>query len=448
MLFETFLDLLSHYKALTPDRPALVYEANGEPAVLSYAELHNAVAAAMPRFAGSRSVGFLIGESTKDTIIDLFAAVSAGARAVLLDENVPEEVLGRLIRLTEADTLVGDPELTGALKDFCPAPKADGKGEMLFFTSGTTNRSKAVVLTEQSLLRSAYNGGSLLPLSADDRLLLMLPLNHVFGFVCGLLWGLNSGAAVAIGRGPRHYADDCRFFAPTAVSLVPLLLGFCLKYRVFNPELKLVLVGAGDCPPEYLEGAKAAGIRVSFGYGLTETSSGVALSLGEDPYAFTICPDFRVQIAPDGEILVESPETVMKGYFKRPEDTRAALVDGVLHTGDLGSIDERGFLHVTGRKKEMIVLTDGTKVFLPEYEAALIRALGEPDLCVELKGNALTLVISEKAGTEEEILQKIRRVTEQYPRGQQIRRIIRVSGALPRTATGKLKRYEIEQMGE
>ena len=129
MLFETFLDLLSHYKALAPDRPALVYEANGEPAVFSYAELHDAVAAAMPRFAGSRSVGFLIGESTKDTIIDLFAAVSAGARAVLLDENVPEEVLGRLIRLTEADTLVGDRGIEGLLS--CAEGGRKGRNALL-----------------------------------------------------------------------------------------------------------------------------------------------------------------------------------------------------------------------------------------------------------------------------------------------------------------------------
>jgi acyl-coenzyme A synthetase/AMP-(fatty) acid ligase len=115
----------------------------------------------------------------------------------------------------------------------------------------------------------------------------------------------------------------------------------------------------------------------------------------------------------------------------------------VLYTGDLGRIDENGLLHVTGRKKEMIVLPDGTKIFLPEYEAALIRATGEPDLALIYEDGRLCLVISEKAGNEKEVLEKIRRVTEQYPRGQQIRKIVTVSKPLPRTATGKLKRYEI-----
>ena len=450
MRFESFREMIDHYNEVSPDHPALLFEDHGEKAMLTFRDLSARLSERTADFSGCRSVAFLIGESTKETVIDLFAAVTAGARVVLLDETVPEEVLVRLLRLSEADRLVGEedlgesllPELGNKFKNRLDPVE---KGEMLFFTSGTTNRSKAVVLTEKSLLRSAWNGSSLLPLSPEDTLLLMLPLNHVFGFVCGLLWGMANGAAVAIGRGPRHYADDCAFFKPTALSLVPLLLGFCLKYRVFNPELKLLLIGAGDCPKELIAAVKATGRRLSFGYGLTETSSGVALSLGDDPYAMSICPDFDVRIAEDGEILISSPETVMKGYFKRPEDTEKTLRDGVLYTGDLGRIDENGLLYVTGRKKEMIVLPDGTKIFLPEYEAALIRATGEADLALIYKNDLLYLVISEKAGTEKEITEKIRPVTEQYPRGQQIRRIVTVSAPLPRTATGKLKRYEIAE---
>lgn len=446
MLFQTFSEMLSHYAEITPEKPALFYETEGQKSALSFRRLSDAVTEVTAKYTLTRSVAFLIGESTAETVIHLMAASNAGARVVLLDENLPEDVLGRLIRLTGADTLYGDPELTEVLDKYRVKPRVDGKGEFLFFTSGTTNRSKAVVLTERSLLRSAYNGSALLPLSPDDTLLSILPLNHVFGFVCGLLWGLSNGAAVAVGRGARHYADDFAFFQPTAVSLVPLLAGFLLKYRAFNPELNLILIGAGDCPKAVIDGVKATGKRLSFGYGLTETSSGVALSIGDDPYAMTVCPDFDVQIAEDGEILIHAPETMMQGYYMCPEDTRNALRDGVLYTGDLGRMDENGCLHVTGRKKEMIVLPDGTKIFLPEYEAALISATGEPDLALLMRDKTLTLVIASRAGGTDEILKKIRPVTEQYPRGQQIRSVVRVDRALPRTATGKLKRYEIEQM--
>ena len=108
------------------------------------------------------------------------------------------------------------------------------------------------MLTEQSLCSSAYNGGALLPLSPSDTLMCMLPLSHVFGFVCGLLWGLSCGACVALGRGARHYIDDLAYFGPTARSAVPLLLGFLVQHGLLNRELKLILVGAGDCPAALL----------------------------------------------------------------------------------------------------------------------------------------------------------------------------------------------------
>ena len=122
------------------------------------------------------------------------------------------------------------------------------------------------------------------------------------------------------------------------------------------------------------------GLRVSFGYGLTETSSGVAISVKGDPYAMEVCPDDTITIAEDGEILIEAPTCIMQGYYKRPDATREVLRGGVFHTGDLGMFDENGLLHITGRKKDMLVLPDGTKIFLPEYEAAIMQALGHTEI--------------------------------------------------------------------
>ena len=300
------------------------------------------------------------------------------------------------------------------------------------------------MLTEQSLCSSAWNGSAKLPLTPEDRLLCLLPLGHVFGFVCGLLWGLSCGAAVALGRGPRHYADDCAFFRPTAVSVVPLLLGFLLQQRLLNTELRLILVGAGDCPKRLLDAAGAMGVRVCFGYGLTETSSGVAISVSGDPFAMEVCPDDTITLAEDGEILIEAPTCMMQGYYKRPEDTAAVLSGGVLHSGDLGLFDEDGKLHITGRKKEMLVLPDGTKLFLPEYEAAIAQALGHTELAVVLLDGKPALVYSGE-GEEKHLQQRLRALMAERPRGQQLSRILITDHPLPRTATGKIKRWEIQQ---
>ncbi len=441
MRFGRFGDLLDHWARETPDGLALRY---GEKQ-LSYAQLREAVhkRAEALRRSGKTCLGIL-SDGSMDCVVELFAANLAGMQIVMLDENVPEELLQRLIVYTDADMLWGDPELAEELSPALTGGVEGGSGRILFFTSGTTEQAKAVVLTDHSLCQSAWNGSAKLPLSRSDTLLCLLPLGHVFGFVCGLLWGLSCGACVALGRGARHYADDCDFYRPTAVSVVPMLLGFLLKTGAVNQELSLILVGAGDCPPALLAAAAARGIRVSFGYGLTETSSGVAISVSGDPFAMEICPDDTVTLAEDGEILILAPTCMMQGYYKMPEATEAVLKDGIFHSGDLGRFDAEGKLHVTGRKKEMLVLSDGTKIFLPEYEGRIMAALQHTELAVIARDGRPVLVFSGEAG-QEELARQLKPLMAQLPRGQQLAGIHITSEPLPRTATGKIKRWELQQ---
>ncbi len=441
MRFEGFEHLLSHYAKLTPDAPALRYENRA----LSYSSLYDAVIrrSSELRDTGKTCIGIL-SDGSIDCVVEIFSANLAGMQIVMLDASLDIAMLMQLIRYTDIDMLWGDEDLTEELLPALTGGVKDGEGRMLFFTSGTTARSKAVVLTDHSLCQSAWNGSAKLPLSPEDTLLCLLPLGHVFGFVCGLLWGLSCGSSVALGRGARHYLDDCDHYRPTAVSVVPMLMGFLLKQRCINPELRLILVGAGDCPAALLKSAAAAGLRVSFGYGLTETSSGVAISVSGDPFAMEICPDDTITIADDGEILIQAPTCMMQGYYKMPDDTAAVLKDGVFHTGDLGMFDDEGKLHITGRKKDMLVLPDGNKIFLPEYEAPLMQALGSTELAVILREGRPALVFSGEADPGN-ISEKLRDLMRTLPRGQQIAEIIVTADPLPRTATGKIKRWELQQ---
>jgi long-subunit acyl-CoA synthetase (AMP-forming) len=267
-----------------------------------------------------------------------------------------------------------------------------------------------------------------------------------------------------------------------------MLLGFLLQHDLMNPDLQLVLVGAGDCPKALLAAAAARGISVSFGYGLTETSSGVAISVppayrvnpvshteadcnsdaamaqgasecGQsfDPYALEICPENTVTLAADGEILVTGESCMMKGYYKEPEDTAAVLRNGVLYTGDLGRWDDNGRLHIIGRKKEILVLHDGTKLFLPEYEARIAVVLPGRDFAVlERDGRPVLLLVDPEAASAEPgspaadkaralVLGAIRPIMASLPRGQQISAVLFTGKTLPRTATGKIKRWELSR---
>ena len=449
--YKNFEDLINRMTASAPDKVALLYSPKGEEVqAVTWAELAERVHVRADELAHrNRACEAILADGSCGCVVEVFAAVQAGLQVALVDPLMPNGVMEPLLRSVDADCAWSSNPARQEEIEKTLAPKskpAYGAHGVLFFTSGTTSFSKAVVLTDESLMSSAFNGSSLLPLSPDDTLLCLLPLSHVFGFVCGLLWGLSCGATVALGRGPRYYASDFATFKPTTVSTVPKLLEFLVARGALNDELSLVLVGAADCADSLLDAVRSRGIRVSLGYGLTETSSGVALSIGDDFHAMTICPEDKVAIADDGEILVNAPTCIMQGYYRDEEKTAEAIREGILYTGDLGFFDENGLLHVKGRKKDVLMLPNGTKVFLPEYEAAVIDALKEHDVAVMLRGSTLTLVCGKLASKQAgEIMKAIEPAMATYPPGSRIGHIVHIGHALPRTAAGDIERWKLQK---
>ena len=158
----------------------------------------------------------------------------------------------------------------------------------------------------------------------------------------------------------------------------------------------------------------------------------------------TVCPDDQIRIAEDGEILLYAPTCVMKGYYKNSGATAEVLKDGWLHTGDLGLLDGRGKLHITGRKKDMLVFSDGTKLFLPEAEAQLSALLPGVDLALAQEKEKVVLhVYAQNGATEADIMNTIKPWQQAHDRRQQIARAALHESPLPRTATGKVKRWKL-----
>ena len=442
MRFLSFDDLLRCYALQTPDAPALRFAQDDRVETISYQTLfENVDRRARALQAGGRTCLGVFCDGSADCITEIFAAAKAGLQVVLLNEDAEEAQITQ----TDVDLLWGSAEKKQAFSSALTAGVKNGKGKLLFFTSGTTAKNRAVELTEKSLCASADNGSLLLPLQRQDVLLCTLSLDHVFGFVCGLLWGLSCGACVALGRGEKDGLDDCAFFRPTALSAVPLVVESLLQANRLNRELRLVLIGAGDCAQQIPTALQMKRIRVALGYGLTETSSGVALSLGDDPYAMTVCPDDKSVIADDGEILIDAPTCKMNGYYKDPETTAGVLKNGLIHTGDLGRLDTQGLLHIEGRKKEILVLPDGSKVFLPDYEFSLSAALSGMDFAVVEHRGVPILVLCGDESDRSAVTARLQPLMRHLPAGRQIREIRFVSDPLPRTSTGKIKRWELHR---
>ena len=439
MKYESFRAMLSQ---MPEERPALVFDGGS----MTCGALRERVLALAEQFRGEPwSALGVLSPASPEWIVTVFAAVVAGKRVVLLDPLLPEDAAQRLLTATAADRLFcADGELAAALTLVPPAPCGTaGEGELLFFTSGTTQSSRAAVLTSRSLCASAWNGQQMLACGEGDTVLAVLPLNHVFGFVCTLLWPLCYGAAVALGRGLRRLAEDPDFFRPTILTAVPTLLEFLLAHGALNPELRCVLVGASPCSRAALEAAAARGLEVRFGYGLTETSSGVAISIrGGDPYAMALCPDSVIALADDGEVLVRTP-CMMEGYWNDPAATAAVLRDGTLYTGDLGRFDMDGRLRITGRKKDILVLPSGGKVFCPEWEEELAGLLGPRDLAVASREGKLVLVLRGEAAERAGLWEKLSGFNLTRPFDQRLTALELRDGPLPRTATGKIRRWAL-----
>ncbi len=436
--YKSFHELLNDQDS---NAIALIYDDNGNKISLSYAELISLVN--NYPIPSQTSIGVLC-ENNVDTIVAIFALTRAKKQIVLLNPKDDISLLKKQIKAGDISFLLGNDELVSLLSDALVEDKnIDNNGNILFFTSGTTLSNKAVILTEESLCASAFNGNSLLPLKKDDVLLSILPLSHVFGFVCSLLWPLSNGASVSLTRGYRHLFLDGSYFKATVISMVPQIASFMTANNLINKELRLVLIGASSCSKDVVSKFQKNNVKVSCGYGLTETSSGVALSLGTDPDKLSICPLSEIKIAEDGEILISlNSKTMMKGYYRDEIATKEVMHDDYLHTGDLGKIDENGFLHLLGRKKDIILLDDGTKIFCPEYEEELTKLFNDSELAIALDGKKLVLYIYLN-GKDVDVHKIVNQFNLNKPINQRIAKI-EISGTpLPRTMTGKIKRYEL-----
>ena len=289
------------------------------------------------------------------------------------------------------------------------------KMSIMLFTSGTTSISKAVALSQSNICEDIYALAQMTDIKKEDTFLSFLPLHHTFESTCTFLYGTFSGITVAFCDGIKYVQKNLKEFKVTGFVCVPLMLeimykkikkgiedkgktklvqnmtkicnsllkvGIDIRRKVFKEvldnlggKIRLLIAGGAAMSRDAIQGFLDLGINLLQGYGLTETSPVVA---GENDkfkrlgsVGFPL-PGIDVKIVnPDkdgiGELAVKAP-TVMLEYVDNPEATAEVLKDGWFFTGDLGYFDRDGFLFITGRKKDVIVLKNGKNIFPEELE--------------------------------------------------------------------------------
>lgn len=382
------------------------------------------------------------------------------------------------------------------------------KMAIMLFTSGTTSISKAVALSQSNICEDIYALSQMTDIRKEDVFLSFLPLHHTFESTCTFLYGTSCGITVAFCDGLKYVQKNLSEFHITGFVCVPLMLeimykkmkkaideqgktklvatmskvcNFLLKFKIdirrkvfkqilnsLGGKLRVLIAGGAAMSKDAIQGFLDLGINLLQGYGLTETSPVLAGENDKYKRAGSVgfpLPGLDVKIADAnrdgiGEILAHGP-TVMIGYVDNQEATDEVLKDGWFHTGDLGYFDKDGFLFITGRKKDVIVLKNGKNIF-PEELEILINKLpyvsesivfgkpcddGDYKICAKIVYNIDELKKSFPDASESDYKSLIwndikDKVNHTMPAYKYIREIIITDIPLIKTTTQKVKRHE------
>lgn len=301
---------------------------------------------------------------------------------------------------------------------FIEIPVDPEEFKVLLFTSGTTSKAKGVMLCNRNLAENVNAVSCYVKLTTKDRLMSILPLHHTYESTIGFLLPFATGASVSVCQGLKYIVSNLQETKPTAILTVPLLVenlykkinanikkskkdgmvnsmihvtnalkavGVDIKRKVFNEiyenlggNLRIIVSAAAPIDPKIGKWVEDIGISFLQGYGLTETAPIAALTPEFDPKVGSagkavVGAELRIEEPNEkgeGEVLIKS-STLMLGYYEDEEATKAAIVDGWFHSGDIGYLDNDGFLYITGRCKNVIVTQNGKNIYPEEIELML-----------------------------------------------------------------------------
>lgn len=433
--------------------------------VLILAENCNAAVAAL--FACSRLGAVAVPVNARQTAREIARILDhAQPAAVLLTTSISPDAAGHAERIG-ARVIKGDFGTMHLANPFASSPDENCRDvAALLYTTGTTGTPKGVMLTHANLVYGGRSSVAIRGITHADLIYGVLPVTHVFGLSSVVTATICAGAAIRL-EARFSPAATCSALADgvTVFSAVPQMHAQVMAHtraqgmaRLDGGALRYVSSGAAPLDPGWKRRAEAFyGVALQNGYGLTETTAGVCVTKNTmgDPDISTGPPLPGAEIAIDesvpgggdgvGEVLTRGPQ-VMKGYFRNPEATAAVLdAEGWLHTGDLGRIDGRGFLHILGRSKELII-HGGFNVYPPEVEEALNEHPGVVQSAVigrARAGDEEVLAFVQVTGDPAPVEEDLRAFAAERLAGYKRPARIVIAASLPAAPTGKILKHRL-----
>ena len=419
----------------------------------------------------------IYGENSYNWILTYFAVVCTGNIAVLMDYHLSSEELKDLLLFSDCDAVcfssdyedvakelkgrmtiafcefadlhriaLCDDESDGSCENFMHEPVSSGDLAVIAYTSGVTGNRKGVMLTHRNLLEDW--SGFLHQTNISGRVLLLLPLFHLYGLATMMVC-LMRGSTVYICESMRYAALDIAAVKPRVISVVPAMLP--ALFQVFDKinENYGTAFFCGGAPTDNGWKRRFASVHVDlyYGYGMTECGPIIASNteLYDKPDGtIKVLKNNEVRIdEPDengiGEVLVKGPN-VMRGYYKMPEETAAVLKDGWMHTGDLGRLDEDGFLEITGRKKNLLVLPNGENVAPEALEKKVMEINGVSECMAYLENGTLVMEIYVQSGEEKDIRDAVYLINKTVEASHRIGKVVFRDQPFEKNSVGKTMR--------
>ncbi len=489
--YEQLLQRINQFSAacpLTGGANAIIFSENRPAYIYAFYAIWQQKAVAIPvdYLSTASELAYIINDSrpaliycshkTKEIVEEALASTGLIIRLAILDELEN--------KTPHADTVVGMPEVE------------EENDAVIIYTSGTTGSPKGVVLSYRNLLQNVRAVSEHIPIyHAGSRVLVLLPLHHIFPLMGTMICPLYVGATIAISPSmlsedimatlqnnkitiiigvPRLYAAirkgimdkvNKSFVARTLFALAKRLDSKTFSRKVFGAvhrklggEVENLVSGGAALDPAVGSDFKTLGFEVLEGYGMTEAAPMITFTrpgrvrIGSPGEAM---PGTDIRIV-DGEITAAG-DNIMKGYYNRPEETAAVLKDGWLYTGDLGYIDDDGYLYITGRKKEIIILSNGKNVNPAEIEEELLASPLIRDCGVFAMNDQLHVMLvpetSEQPAENEALKSRlISGLIEPYNKRvsayKKLMGIHITTCELPRTRLGKLQRFRLAELAE
>ncbi len=458
----------------------------------------------------------VFGENSYEWILTHFAVTYGGNVIVPIDKELGTDSIADLLEDSESHVLVYSDtyadiaqELQVKLPDITyinmrDIPKGIEQGKQLIadgyteyinkevqkddlasivYTSGTTGKSKGVMLTHNNFCSCMY--GACCNVELTGTSLLVLPLHHTFGLVASVFAVMFYGYTIYINKSLKKLPEDFKKCQPQHLFAVPLIVETLYKniwanakkqgkdkllkvlVKISNALLKcgidlrrvlfksvisalggnidLIVSGGAPIDTKYIEGFKAFGITVLNGYGITECGPIVAVNRNKfnvvGSVGLPLCCN-EVKIADDGEVLVKG-DNVMLGYYHNEAENEKVFVDGWFKTGDIGSIDKYGALHITGRIKNLIILANGENIPAESIEGQIYTIPYIKEVICYGKDNVIVAEVyldEEVLDAKARINDDIQVVNQRLPQIRNIGKVVVRDTEFPKTTTKKIKR--------